>query len=978
MNAGAEANVLLSCSEILDRLALLPTPVGSADRLSHARAEVLDAYLYLSALEQIMADSLHRGLYNFSNIVPYLQHSRQLIEILTLRLPPRVAWLLDLLLRARLLPLAGTLLDGIAALRVKARTGLRERRATELWARLWDLQAELGEALARAAAGEAGPTDGGWLSSVIGQVVEAGAKLRPEVRRARLRLPSCFNMLDMLPEDCFRLGARLAEWVGDGPALCLGVRTSGSYLGPLVAGELRRLSAANVDYATARPHTPLLGPERQRIVAACRSGYRICIIDDPPQTGRALAAMTRGLLRAGARPGQIVCAFVATATQTQPGQPVAAQADGGWRNIWADTIADVPLVSVGPEQRRIVELLSEEAVGTSIADGCLDADRAPGTAKAPELVVLPEGSEATRGHQQRRLRVRRPEVTSGEASTVVAKGVGLGFLGRRAAAVAEQLQDWVPPVLALRDGIMVTEGPPDDAQNSCRKPTAAEVARYVADRAAALQMPEDPSLSVDDRTSGWHKLSAELCRGYHVLGPFHTERTARRLRGVFAPRHPAVIDACMQARNWERSADGSLRKRDFEEGPFGSNDVLLFDPVYDLAAAAYELDLSPDEWTCLLDAYREASGQKVGPGRWYVYQLLCGSQAMNSARIMLAGMRAAAVRRLDEAEVRELDATTHRAERFLSRATHRFLADVYGLDAAEADGSRVFAVDIDGVLGDGRAGFTSTTPAGALALRCLARHGWAVVLVTGRSLAEAAAWCEDLGLHGAVAEYGGVIWDARQREAADLRDPQERAAVDRARKTLAEHPGVFVEPTYEHGIRTYRWVGGARAPLTAEQLEKACRAAGDTTLREIPGMRQTDLVPEAADKSRGLRELLGLAGWRPREIWGIGDTAEDLAFLRLADTAWAPANAEPDVKRELRDRPNGHVSRTRQQAAVLQAAAAAACGQRGPCSACRVKIEDTESQTVVDLLAARNEPIWQAALGALNRGAAAMFRCERQ
>lgn len=235
-----------------------------------------------------------------------------------------------------------------------------------------------------------------------------------------------------------------------------------------------------------------------------------------------------------------------------------------------------------------------------------------------------------------------------------------------------------------------------------------------------------------------------------------------------------------------------------------------------------------------------------------------------------------------------------------------------------------------------------------------------------------------LGLHGAVAEYGAVIWDARGRKSIDLRTPEDAEAVERARAALAACSGVYLDPDFRHGIRGYRWIRGSREPLTPELTQEACSAACLTRLRPVVGVKQTDLVPEGCDKGRGLRELLQMLGWEPSAIWAIGDTAEDLPFLSLAHAAWAPANAQSPVKRELRRWPQGRVSRSSHQQAVLNAATSAACDARGACPACRVSIDDAERRAVVELLAGRNQPIWRTALGALNRGALAMFRCERQ
>ena len=984
MRGLSDANVLLSCEEIIEALSGMQAPLRTRTALSHTDGDVLDTYLCLGALEQILADHLHRGLYNLGNAVSYLQHSRQLIEILTLRLPSRLTRLLDALLRMRVLSVVGGVIDQAALLRVNARLAVSEPGLGRLWKRLWDLQLAFGEELAQSAADQAGGEDGARLAGRLDELLSDRAwSLSPHLLGARLRLPSCFNVLDVYPEDCFRLGARVAEGMGDvtTPTLCLGIRTSGSYMGPLVAGELRRLGLADVAYATARPRCPLLSPERRRIGAACRSGHQIIVVDDPPQTGRALAMTVQGLFRLGARPEAITCAYIAG---SRSHGLRGSTSDAQWRNVWAEQIAGVRLTSLEPHERQVSSLLSVEQIGATV--GATES-RPRTVQRQPDAVLVcaagedaaPLGSAASRGHQQRRFHLPVNDASGQETiRTIAAKGVGLGFFGRGAGVIAERLREWVPDVVACTHGVLIADEGLGSTEAWDAHPTVAEVARYVAARARGLPLSADPSLSLNDRASGWHKLGAELSRGYHMLGPFHAERVTHRIRRVFAPKRPAVIDAAMGEGSWLRTADSRLRKRDFEEGPFGSNDILLFDPAYDLASATYELNLSPGQWPELLDEYQRAALERVGPARLYLYQLLCGSQALNSARIMLAGMRGAAERRLSEGELRELDASTRWAEDFLTRATHTFLAQVYELGRTEPDGRRVFAVDVDGVLSDSRAGFASTTPAGAQALRCLARHGFAVVLATGRSVEQAAAWCEDLGLQAAIAEYGAAIWDVREGKATDLRSPEEATVVERVREALGAVEGVHVDPAYRYGIRAYRWARGSREALPPELVEEVVRAAGDPKLRPIVGLKQTDLVPESADKGRGLQALLDRRGWRPEVIWGVGDTADDLPLLRMARHAWAPRNARAELKREVRRHPGGHVSGASHQLAVLQAAASAACGGRGPCPGCRLTVSEVESRTVVDLLASRNQPIWRAALGALNRGALAMFRCERQ
>lgn len=76
---------------------------------------------------------------------------------------------------------------------------------------------------------------------------------------------------------------------------------------------------------------------------------------------------------------------------------------------------------------------------------------------------------------------------------------------------------------------------------------------------------------------------------------------------------------------------------------------------------------------------------------------------------------------------------------------------------APADG--LCAFDLDGVLETRWHDFPAITPAGALALRALSRHGFRPVLATGRSLREVQSRCAAYRLAGGVAEYGAVIYD---------------------------------------------------------------------------------------------------------------------------------------------------------------------------------------------------------------------------
>jgi hypothetical protein len=77
--------------------------------------------------------------------------------------------------------------------------------------------------------------------------------------RSLIRLPSCFRSFDQQPADLDHLVRRLIQRVSDSstPITVVGVRTSGSYLAPLIAALLRTYGYGAVEVLTLRPGYPL-------------------------------------------------------------------------------------------------------------------------------------------------------------------------------------------------------------------------------------------------------------------------------------------------------------------------------------------------------------------------------------------------------------------------------------------------------------------------------------------------------------------------------------------------------------------------------------------------------------------------------------------------------------------------------------------------------------------------------------------------
>jgi hydroxymethylpyrimidine pyrophosphatase-like HAD family hydrolase len=232
----------------------------------------------------------------------------------------------------------------------------------------------------------------------------------------------------------------------------------------------------------------------------------------------------------------------------------------------------------------------------------------------------------------------------------------------------------------------------------------------------------------------------------------------------------------------------------------------------------------------------------------------------------------------------------------------RYIAAHYFADLASPESGPLCAIDIDGVLETRWLAFPALAPAGALALRALNRHGYRVLLASGRSLSEVRSRCRAYRLAGGVAEYGSAIYDSQTAVARSLLTDDDQAGLAALRTSLAELPAAYLDPAYRHSVRVHTLnAAGERASLAPKAVAAALAGPGvGARVRVVQGDLQTDFVGVSVDKARGVRALVAElgdtaeAGQRPL-AFAIGDTVSDLPLLELARFAVAPANAEKQL-----------------------------------------------------------------------------------
>ena len=902
---------------------------GLASRLSEAvtARDALDAYLLAAGMNQVTEDFLHRDVLMLGRVAA------------TVRALPGPA---------------GALAE--AASQALRRLGMTLRQLTMPERSAWRWHRTL-DGLTRLLAGNlagtsAWPIDG-EIEALARQLVARLPALPCRLRRTILRMPTCFQSLDQRPSDCALLVERFAaRWPDrNRPLRVVGLRTSGSYLAPLVAAYLRQGGYRDVLDWTVRPSDHLFRRERHRLETVLVSDGQLLVVDDPPKSGASLVAAVRWLEQRGLPRSRVVMLVpllgsAATEPPSLTGYPTVVLP---WTE-WSIHRALEP----GAVRETLQEMLTGRVI-TAMDPGGDETELAVSSVVAVDRLKLApiadlKSGSPTRRHVRALYRVRvEDERGRPHDLEVYVKGIGQGYFGRHSLTVARSLESFVPETYGAKEGLLFRSWLPDVQRVDPRDLGSLDVepiAGYILARRGRLAVGADLSERMVGLNPVWQRvadvLAAPFGRGRSLVRPL-THAAARRLLRV---DQPSVIDGSMAGAQWfRRPGSDRLLKVDYDERAYSNQDTVIdqlysFDAAFDLASAAAEMRLScPEDGASLAVALRKSFAARSGPipaERWLLYQLLM----LKSHRQFLLAMQSefaegtfpelpAEVRALLEPSA--IDNELERLRRIMSRLDQEYWSETLlaGLDSSR--GGAVCAIDIDGVLETDRLGYSSLTPLGALCIRALIAHGYQPVLTTGRSVDDVRDRCRSLNLAGGVAEYGAAYYDTRTDRVGELLSPAQRENLERLRSELASLESVHVAAGYTRIVRAHLPTRDGPKPLPKAMVEQLLDRLGlSESVRTVDGSAQTDFVAAGTDKARGLQPLLGLIKPEGGIALAAGDGAEDLCVLRQARLAVAPANAEPAVLKA-----GVRVMRGRYQAGLAQGVALLVGHGPGRCSRCR-------------------------------------------
>jgi hydroxymethylpyrimidine pyrophosphatase-like HAD family hydrolase len=759
------------------------------------------------------------------------------------------------------------------------------------------------------------------LAAAATAVLDDRLGLPTRLRRSIVRLPSCFRNFDQHPADIERLTYGFTRrWPGRSrDIVVVGVRTSGSYTAPLHGAHLRALGYKNVRVITVRPGQRWRRREIDSIASLVRLGGLALVSDDPPKSGGSVARAALELEKLGLPAGSIILLLQTLGEATS--LPDRLQR-------YASVVVQWPEWSV---QERLAQTAVRQTLGDMLGPETevRAVDRLPLTA-----------TQGARGHVHARYRVEVSDPLYGgfHEREIQVEGVGLGYFGEHAIAVARPLKDFLPELIGFKDGLLYRRWLPEasrlqDIATEDASRIAERVVDYALARSAALPVTEDFSLRLVDRGAVWQRAGDILARGFGRAGQLARPLSFPLAKRLLRVARPSVIDGRMDLRAWFlEGRPERLLKVDFAERAFNSLDVYCYDRIYDVAGLAPGTS-APKVPAMVRETYHHRTGERIDPERWLLYRLV---HVMEQHR--------------DEPEQR-VD-----IERALAREMQQYYHDALFAGIEGSRSGALCAFDVDWSLETRSLGFPALTPAGAFALHALARHGYRVCIATGRSIDEVRERCRAYGLTGGVAEYGAALYDASADRVRDLLAREDRELLAMVRQALSATPTIAVDTDYTLAVRAYRFDSkGRRRGVGAEVIESVLHAGGlGAGVRAIPGAYQTDFMVNTIDKSVGLHALATDLGVEALDgklfALAVGDSAEDLPMMMLARLALAPANSEPAVRAA-----GIRVLARAGQRGMAQAAAELIGHMPGKCASCKVHDLPGRSRLMLTALAAQDE-----------------------
>jgi hydroxymethylpyrimidine pyrophosphatase-like HAD family hydrolase len=737
----------------------------------------------------------------------------------------------------------------------------------------------------------------------------ARVRLPERLLNHKMRLPEAFRAQDFTHQDVISLARRFcaSSEPNGAPVTIVGLGAGGAYFAPLIAAYLKRSKWEQVSWFSIRPESGMSIWETWRLWKLRRRNTRVVLAEDYPGTGAALRLTVQILQQVRIRTEQI--SILAPTHAAQP----------DWIRL-AGIPEKVRVFTIYPAELYKSALLQPESVESWYAEYFSTDSTASTRFRVIDDTSIEElnrkmAAHSEDGHHVREKRFFAVELgrSNGASLTrkIFVKSTGWGWLGYHAYIAGKRLDGFVPRIIGLRNGLLITEWIDDTG----KKPNAVlhehmvdVLASYVAARSRNLRLPGDCRL--DSRAYRWTGLDEIVTILRHAYSPYIRQFKSPGLRKQLykhVTSMPTLIDGRMRPEEWLQTST-AIYKADFEHHNFGCAELNVADPAYDLASAIFEFRLTKQCEEQLLRNYVRISGDCRLSERIIIYKILYASMAM----------RQAVTRILDGKEPQKNNGLYQYARDFLVYSMNEFCAGWTGQRKPPAWSDSLFFVDLDGVFDQELLGFPHATESGLQALMLLQSNGYSVVLNTGRSVQHIRQYCKAYGIPGGIAEFGSVFVDAVQKNEVPLIDEAAAARqLAKCREAIRTLPGVFVDPGYEHAIRAYRYKGQSTAGLSVDEIRALLETEQFGRLTYISREADSYIVQNGTGKGAGVTFVNRYLN-NDAPTAAIGDSEQDIPMLEVSDYPYAPANCSLAV-REFAKTARCHVLKEYYQAGFLAA-----------------------------------------------------------
>ena len=493
-----------------------------------------------------------------------------------------------------------------------------------------------------------------------------------------------------------------------------------------------------------------------------------------------------------------------------------------------------------------------------------------------------------------------------ETKKIFLKSVGWGWLGYHAYFAGTRLNNLVPKLIGLRNGILLAEWV--DGQTFDRRFIAdsdiEKISYYIAHHVRHLKLNEDPRFSKFDAGWGWLEILSILRRAYGIRTGYLKYNSLRKYLAKSIKLIPVLIDGRMNPDEWIKT-NGRVIKTDFEQHNFGAPELDIVDPAYDLAAVCFEFQLSSAEEKKLLQYYVAESNDDNIHDRLILYKLLYGSMVNRKAKFEI-------LESSNNDNKKKANSRYLKSWDFLNHTMSSFCSGIIKQNNSLAR-NKLFFMDIDGVFDTEIFGFPHTTISGLSGIAKLENDGYDIIPNSGRSIENIQSYCSLYNFSGGVAEYGSVIWDNLKKIEIPLIKSDVYDQLYTCRQVLQNDDSIFIDTSYKYSIRAFRYNSRRTEGLTATESKELLKKYNLDSLKAINRHEDTYFVGKEISKGDAIKNYLNYIESSVRSTAAMGDSDEDISMFNVVDKWFAPANCSDAVKSYAKHKKSNITSRKHQQ-----------------------------------------------------------------